>query len=74
MASNQLQRELKKKQPFESPEQEASLNIVRTSDQFLNRFGKLFWHYSLTSSQYNVLRGSSVAKGSRCRFSKSRAG
>jgi MarR family transcriptional regulator, 2-MHQ and catechol-resistance regulon repressor len=29
-----LQRELKKKRPFESPEQEAILNILRTNDQF----------------------------------------
>jgi DNA-binding MarR family transcriptional regulator len=32
------------------------LNIVRTSDQFQNRFGKLFRQYRLTGSQYNVLR------------------
>ena len=51
-----LQRELKKRNPFDSLEQEAHLNIVRTSDQFENRFGKLFREYGLTSSQYNVLR------------------
>tara|TARA_R110002072_G_scaffold284587_1_gene449054 strand:- start:94207 stop:94686 length:480 start_codon:yes stop_codon:yes gene_type:complete len=56
MASSQLQRELKKKQPFASPEQEAVLNILRTNDQFQNRFGRLFRQYGLTSSQYNVLR------------------
>jgi DNA-binding MarR family transcriptional regulator len=32
------------------------LNILRTNDQFQNRFGRLFREYSLTSSQYNVLR------------------
>jgi DNA-binding MarR family transcriptional regulator len=53
---SRLQRELKKRQPFELPEQEACLNIVRTSDQFQNRFGRLFREYALTSSQYNVLR------------------
>ena len=42
MTVNQLQRELKKKKPFESAEQEATLNIVRTNDQFQNRFGRLF--------------------------------
>lgn len=56
MTNHQLQRELKKKNAFESPVQEASLNIVRTSDQFQNRFGRLFRQYSLTPSQYNVLR------------------
>lgn len=54
--SGTLQRELKKKQPFASAEQEATLNLVRTSDQFQNRFLKLFREYGLTSSQYNVLR------------------
>ncbi len=56
MAKGQLQRELKKKRPFGSPEQEAVLNILRTSDRFQNRFGRLFRQYGLTPSQYNVLR------------------
>ncbi len=56
MKSGQLQSELKKKRPFDSPEQEALLNILRTNDQFQNRFGRLFRAYGLTSSQYNVLR------------------
>ena len=56
MSDGQLQHELKKKLPFESPEVEAILNILRTSDQLNNRFGKLFREYNLTSSQYNVLR------------------
>jgi DNA-binding MarR family transcriptional regulator len=56
MTNGQLQRELKKRQPFESPEVEAILNILRTGDQFQNRFGRLFRKYGLTTSQYNVLR------------------
>ncbi len=56
MASSRLQRELKKKKPFDSPEQEANLNILRTNDQLENRLGKLFREYGLTASQYNVLR------------------
>ncbi len=56
MTTNRLQHELKKKHPFESPEQEATLNIIRTNDQFQNRFGRLFREHGLTSSQYNVLR------------------
>ena len=55
MAGN-LQRELKKKRPFESPEQEAVLNILRTSDWIENRLGRLLRDYGLTPSQYNVLR------------------
>ena len=56
MTDSELQRELKKRQPFESPEIEAILNLMRTGDQFENRFGRLFRQYGLTSSQYNVLR------------------
>ncbi|NQV24178.1 MAG: MarR family transcriptional regulator [Rhodopirellula sp.] len=56
MTSNRLQKELKKKQPFAAPEQEAVLNILRTSDQFQNRLGRLFRQFGLTPSQYNVLR------------------
>jgi DNA-binding MarR family transcriptional regulator len=56
MSKSRLQDELKKKRPFDLPEQEAMLNILRTSDQFQNRFGRLFREYDLTHSQYNVLR------------------
>ncbi len=56
MARSRLQDELKKKRSFDSLEQPAILNILRTSDQFQNRFGRLFREYGLTSSQYNVLR------------------
>ena len=56
MSTGRLQREIKKKRPFESSEQEAVLNILRTNDQFQNRFGRLFREYGLTPSQYNVLR------------------
>lgn len=56
MTGSQLQREIKKRGPFDSPEQEAMLNILRTNDQFQNRFGRLFREYGLTPSQYNVLR------------------
>ena len=51
-----LKHELKKKRPFNSIEQEATLNILRTSDQLQNRMGRLFRDYGLTPSQYNVLR------------------
>lgn len=51
-----LQKELKKKGDFDSPAQEATLNILRTSDQLQNRLGRLFREYGLTPSQYNVLR------------------
>ena len=56
MATPKLQQELKKKRPFDSPEQEAILNILRTNDQFQVRFARLFRPFGLTPSQYNVLR------------------
>jgi DNA-binding MarR family transcriptional regulator len=51
-----LQRELKKKRSFESLEQEAALNVLRTNDQYQIRFARLFRPYDLTPSQYNILR------------------
>ena len=56
MTNKRLQDELKKKRPFESAEQEAALNLLRTSDRFQNRFLRLFRQYAVTPSQYNVLR------------------
>jgi len=56
MSMSKLQRELKKQQPFGSAEQEAVLNILRTSDWIDNRLGRLFREFGLTPSQYNVLR------------------
>lgn len=56
MSKSRLQTELRKQGPFASRAQEAILNILRTSDQFQNRFGRLFREHGLTSSQYNVLR------------------
>src|SRR6516164_3994660 len=56
MTKAKLQHELKKKRPFESPEQEATLELLRTSDQLQIRFARLFREHGLTPSQYNVLR------------------
>ncbi|PQO26304.1 MarR family winged helix-turn-helix transcriptional regulator [Blastopirellula marina] len=56
MSLSRLHEEIKKREPFASAEQEATLNLLRTSDQLQNRFGRLFRKYGLTSSQYNVLR------------------
>src|SRR5437773_8419079 len=57
MATAKLQHELKKKRPFESPEEEATLSVVRTSDQLQIRFARLLREYGLTSpTQYNILR------------------
>src|SRR5712691_9019097 len=51
-----LQHELKKKRPFDAPQEEALLSIVRTSDRLQIRFARLLRERGLTPSQYNVLR------------------
>src|SRR4029077_6949425 len=57
MPTPKLQHELKKKRPFESLEEEAALNLVRTSDQSQIRFARLLRGYGLSSpTQYNILR------------------
>jgi DNA-binding MarR family transcriptional regulator len=56
MTTPKLQHELKKKRPFESPEQEAALSVVRTSDRLQIRFARMLRGHGLTSSQYNILR------------------
>ena len=56
MKTPKLQDELKKKQPFGCPEQEAALSVLRTSDQLQIRFARLLREHGLTLSQYNVLR------------------
>ena len=56
MKKSVLQRELGKKKPFECPEQEAMLNLLRTTD-FLSRGGNaLFENRGISGPQYNVLR------------------
>jgi DNA-binding MarR family transcriptional regulator len=56
MTAPKLQHELKKKRPFESPEQEAALSVLRTGDQLQICFARLLREHGLTPSQYNVLR------------------
>jgi len=56
MTTRKLQQELKKKRPFESPEQEAALSLLRSSDQLQICFARLFRDHGLTPSQYNILR------------------
>lgn len=54
--SGRLQQEIKKRNPFESLEEETFLNLVRTSDRLQNRHLRLFREFDLTPSQYNILR------------------
>ncbi len=51
-----LKDEIKKREPFASPKQEALLGILRTSDLLENRVARVLRGYELTMSQYNVLR------------------
>lgn len=56
MARPSLQQELGKRLPFESTEQEAYLNLLRTSDHIQHAFNRLFEAHGLSSPEYNVLR------------------
>lgn len=56
MTTPRLQKELKKKRPFDSLEVEAALNLARTSDRQQICFARLFREFGLTPSQYNILR------------------
>ena len=51
-----LQDELKKRNPFDSVEQEATLAVMRSSDLLENRIARLLREHQLTLTQYNVLR------------------
>lgn len=54
--TGKLKHELKKRGSFDSLQQEAALNILRTADRLHNRIGRLLREFGLTPSQYNVLR------------------
>jgi MarR family transcriptional regulator, organic hydroperoxide resistance regulator len=54
--AGRLQIEIKQQKPFESLEQEALLNILRTADAVLQRVATVLKPYKLSHSQYNVLR------------------
>lgn len=53
---NVLASELRKKRPFDVPEQEAFLNLRRTVDLLGAPFEQLFRAHGISDSQYNVLR------------------
>lgn len=56
MSQSTLQTEIKKRHPFESLEQEAFLNLLRTADHLNCEFTRLFAAHGLSGPQYNVLR------------------
>ena len=51
-----LQRDLKKKHGFDSPEQEAYLNLARTHAKLAGPFVRLFKYHGLSEAAYNILR------------------
>lgn len=48
--------EIGKRSPFESPQQEAFLNLVRTSSRLAEPFDRLFKSFGLSQPLYNMLR------------------
>jgi DNA-binding MarR family transcriptional regulator len=56
MTKSTLQLELRKKKPFELPEEEAVLSLLRTVDVIRLPFDRLFAEYGISDPQYNVLR------------------
>ncbi len=54
--TGELQRELGRRLPFDSPEQEAHLNLARTEDCLMQAFERLFQEHGISGPQYNVLR------------------
>lgn len=48
--------EIGKQRPFESAEQEAFLNLVRTYEHLSAGFARLFKEHGISEAQYNVLR------------------
>ncbi len=56
MVERGLQDEIKKRNPFDAPEQEVSLNLARTADRLQGEFARLFKDHGISGAQYNVLR------------------
>lgn len=51
-----LRSELRQRKPFESLQQEAHLNVVRTGTALQDAFEQLLKPYGISNTQYNVLR------------------
>ena len=54
--AGKLEKQLKKKHGFQSPQQAAVVGILRTADRFQYRKTQLFREYGITAPQYNILR------------------
>ena len=51
-----LATDIKQRKPFESPEHEAYLNLVRSATALMRREAELLQTHDLTPAQFNVLR------------------
>lgn len=51
-----LKKRIGKREPFETRQEEALLDLVRTADRVQARVGRLLKEHGLTHAQYNVLR------------------
>jgi DNA-binding MarR family transcriptional regulator len=56
LATPTLQHEIGKRKPFDAPEQEAFLNLIRTASVLSAGFQRLFRAHKLSESTYNALR------------------
>jgi DNA-binding MarR family transcriptional regulator len=56
MPAPSLQHEIGKRRPFEHPEEEALLNLVRTGAALQADFARLLKSHGLSDASYNVLR------------------
>jgi AraC-like DNA-binding protein/DNA-binding MarR family transcriptional regulator len=58
-----LQLEIKKRNPFELPEQEAGLNLAKSFEAVRRPFDELMRSYDLSGAEYNILR---ILRGKNC--------
>jgi DNA-binding MarR family transcriptional regulator len=56
MRTSTLAKEIKKRNPFESPQQEAFLNLMRTSAALAAPFERMFREHGFCGTHFNILR------------------
>ena len=61
-APNSLAAEIKKRQPFDCPAQEAYLNLLRTNSVLQGPIEQLFKQHGISPAKYNILR---ILRGSK---------
>ena len=56
MSTTTLQHEIGKRRPFDAPEQEAYLNLLRTASVLGVNIARMFKQHGLSEATYNILR------------------